>query len=161
MTFARYEAGSEHCKRVDMNRSVLVLVLVLLLHVLVAHGGAVQTEQGPAADKRPKAPFNEILVLWPIDGDVVELEALDVDIVSGYGVLTFVSITLNKVKVIDVETIDAGNRGTLTVAKGKLRIGKNVLKVESWHQLPGSENRLAKFTAPLINFTVKKPQPKK
>lgn len=138
-----------------MNKNRGIFVLVLL--VMFADEGAAQTNQGSAAEEPPKVPFNEIFVMWPVDGEVLEFEDLDVDIASGYGVLTFISITLNEEKVIEVATIDAGKMGTLTVVKGELKIGENVLQVNSWHQLPGREDRLAKFTAPLITFTVKNP----
>ena len=45
---------------------------------------------------RIEVPLNQVMVLEPFDGDAVKYKKyLKVKIASGYGVLTFISITIN------------------------------------------------------------------
>lgn len=104
-------------------------------------------------------PLNEIMVLEPFDGDVVEHAPLTVQIGTGYGVLTFLAIRVNGRVAIDVANIDVGDTGVFEVDKALLQVGENVLEVNSWHQLPGRPQRLEEFDAPPVRFTVKKPAP--
>ncbi|NQT92042.1 MAG: hypothetical protein HQ559_04710, partial [Lentisphaerae bacterium] len=69
------------------------------------------------------------------------------------------TITVNGRTAVDVGNIDVGAIGIFEIDKDLLRVGENVLVVNSWHQLPGRPQRLAEFDAPPIHFTVKKPAP--
>jgi len=101
--------------------------------------------------------INEVMVLTPVDGDVVPLDDLDVEIMSSYGVLTFLDIFVNGAHAVDSETIEARSMGTLMVEADYLKPGENTMQVDSWHQMPGESLRREKYSAPPITFTVKKP----
>ena len=106
-----------------------------------------------------EVPLNEIMVLAPFDGEVVDHDSLTVRVATGYGVLTFLTITVNGRVVLDVGNIDVGETGEFEIDADVLRVGENVLVVNSWHQLPGRSQRLAEFEAPPVRFTVTEPAP--
>lgn len=147
-----------------MFRSVNVLMLVALVGACgVSQETGAQDHGfppgvGPEGGMQIEVPHNEILVMSPMDDDKLPLADLDVQIQSGYGVLTFISIMVNGKVAVEMENIEARSLGAVTVPKDSLSIGKNVLKVNSWHQLPNTENRLEKYSAPPITFKVLKPK---
>jgi hypothetical protein len=116
------------------------------------------TEGGPGEEEmeiRIEVPLNQVMVLEPFDGDAVKYKKdLKVRIASGYGVLTFISITINGKLAVRMKNIDAKETGVITVAKKHLKRGENVMLVKAWHQLPGRKTRLAKFKHPEIRFKV-------
>jgi hypothetical protein len=101
-----------------------------------------------------RVPLNEIMVLDPYDGDVLKYKDLKLKIASGYGVLTFVSVTVNRKLAVPVKNIEAGQTGVITVPKKHFKIGKNRILVNSWHQMPGQTTRLEKFKHPEIRIKI-------
>lgn len=134
--------------------------LTAIAFLAVAPGGTktlLPVEDGETP--RIEVPLNQIMILQPFDKAQVEQADLEVTIASGYGVLTFVSITLNGKKVIEMANIDAGGIETIVVPGQHLKPGKNRLSVDSWHQMPGQTQRLEEFTAPEITLQVTRAKP--
>lgn len=129
----------------------------VILAVVLCAGTALSF--GPPDGVEIELPLNEIMVLAPFDGEVVEHGPLTVQVATGYGVLTFLAITVNGRAAVDVGNIDVGATGLFEIGEDLLRVGENILEVNSWHQLPGRPQRLAEFDAPPVHFTVKKPAP--
>ena len=70
-------------------------------------------------------PHNEIMVLTPFDGDVVDHDPLAVQVATGYGVLTFLTITLNGRVALDVGNIDVGDNELWYGDKARIRRASN------------------------------------
>ncbi len=135
------------------------LAVALFLALATAHAAEEATEPvGGEEEHRIEVPLNEILVAAPSEGALVDHKDLKVTIASGYGVLTFLSITLNGKKVIEMVNIEANGMDSITVPKKHLKLRENTLRVDSWHQLPGQPRRLEAFTTPEIKFHVRPPK---
>lgn len=129
--------------------------LPLAIGLLLAIGGGAFAEDFDEVRQRVKVPPNQVLVLNPFDGAQVDHADLEVTIASGYGVLTFLSITMNGKPAIKMANIEAGGMQNIKVPKKHLKAGKNRLRIDSWHQMPGRTQRLEPFTAPEITIQVK------
>ena len=105
--------------------------------------------------QRIKVPPNQVMVLNPFEGAQVNHADLPITVASGYGVLTFLSITVNGKLAVKVANVEAGGLEDIVLPKKHLKHGKNRLRIDSWHQMPGQTQRLESFTAPEITIQVK------
>jgi hypothetical protein len=105
--------------------------------------------------QRIKVPPNQVMVLNPFEGAQVDHADLPITVASGYGVLTFLSITVNGKLAVKVANVEAGGLEDIVLPKKHLKHGKNRLRIDSWHQMPGQTQRLESFTAPEITIQVK------
>ncbi len=105
--------------------------------------------------QRLKVPPNQVLILNPFEGAQVNHADLPITVASGYGVLTFLSITVNGKLAVKVANVEAGGMEDIVLPKKHLKHGKNRLRIDSWHQMPGQTHRLAPFTAPEITVHVR------
>jgi hypothetical protein len=141
--------------------SQLIITCTLALGLQACASETRGTQQGPPPHQGEldtqnialmRVPLNEIRVLDPYDGASVRRKDLKVTIASGYGVLTFVSITMNGKLAVPMKNIEANQIGKIIVPGKHLKPGKNTMLVNSWHQMPNQKIRMAKFKHPIISF---------